>query len=377
MALGLLFSFEAEVHFKPSLAPKPDEHDGRFTMGAEEKSVLFGYPLNYSSSHFILSSNGRYASNNPAFYQKLVKYIQGSILETTSDESSARSSTTYSFDNLSINQRLIPLSSDLKEIGSTGYGQAYRIEYEITNAVESEHNLAFSLMLDVKLGDNDGVVSKCGGKSLVMDKRIEGNTPLDYSFEHNNKVLHIKQDTAHSKRATMVCYGQWSLLKNLLDMSHSQTVKHSTNDAALLLHWKATLKKNEKITFSVILSSNLPQLTMQHHDIKRVIKDTIYFAAGSSALDSLGRQKLGAFIRNYRMRGILIEGYTDATGSEEKNLELAKKRIAVVSTEMQQLGAQYRNILTKSHGEFYATDDAHIDPSHKRDDRKVVLTGWK
>ncbi|TAF33000.1 MAG: hypothetical protein EAZ57_07060 [Cytophagales bacterium] len=367
-------SFDSDIQLNKTLV---DEHDGRFTIGSDDKSILFGYPHNYSSSHFLITSNGKWASNNPAFYRKLVRYVSGSILENTSETGSTRSSTSYSFDNLSITQKLIPLNPKLQEVSSKEYGQFYRIEYEVTNNSDLKHDISMSLLLDLKLGDNDDVVAKCGGKLLAFDKRVEGNTPLDFAFEHNSKVIHVKQDTSRGRRANTACFGQWGYLKNVLDLNQ-HVVDHYTNDGALMLQWKASVQKDETVSFSIILSSNLPKLQAQHHNIKRVSKDTVYFAAGESNLDSASELRIQKFISSYRMRAVLIEGYTDGAGSAVQNLELAKKRIKSVSDKIQLLGIDKKNILIKSHGEFYAANhDPTSATTQTKTDRKVILTGWK
>ena len=106
--------------------------DGRFTMGTfDNKSLLFGFPFSYSTSHFIISADGRYASNADIFNHS-VRYLKG-ILEQKNELASPQSEIKYTFSHLQITQKLTPVNKQFHEIGIGKKGNYYKVEYQIIN----------------------------------------------------------------------------------------------------------------------------------------------------------------------------------------------------------------------------------------------------
>jgi outer membrane protein OmpA-like peptidoglycan-associated protein len=64
-------------------------------------------------------------------------------------------------------------------------------------------------------------------------------------------------------------------------------------------------------------------------------------------------RKLADFMKQYPERTVLIEGYTDSTGSSAHNMELSKRRAQAVSTELESLGVEHRRNAIHSYGEEY------------------------
>jgi hypothetical protein len=103
------------------------EMDGRFTMGTfDNKSLLFGFPFSYSTSHFIISADGRYASNADIFTNS-VRYLKG-ILEQKSELASLQSEIKYTFSHLLISQKLTPLNKQFHEVGIGKKGNYYKVD---------------------------------------------------------------------------------------------------------------------------------------------------------------------------------------------------------------------------------------------------------
>ncbi|MGB2578106.1 outer membrane protein OmpA-like peptidoglycan-associated protein [Elusimicrobium simillimum] len=71
--------------------------------------------------------------------------------------------------------------------------------------------------------------------------------------------------------------------------------------------------------------------------IKVVLKNDILFATGSSELSAAAKQNvadLGKVLKKYPENIIVVEGYTDSTGSEAFNLSLSQKRAQAVYNEL-------------------------------------------
>lgn len=67
--------------------------------------------------------------------------------------------------------------------------------------------------------------------------------------------------------------------------------------------------------------------------------------------------KLAEFLRQYPDRRLLVEGYTDAVGSEDYNLQLSQRRAEAVRMALVQRGIDPLRITTRGYGESYSVAD--------------------
>lgn len=67
--------------------------------------------------------------------------------------------------------------------------------------------------------------------------------------------------------------------------------------------------------------------------------------------------KLAQFLENYPQRTVLIEGFTDSTGSDATNLALSERRSAAVRVALIDKGVNPRRIATRGYGESYPVAD--------------------
>jgi outer membrane protein OmpA-like peptidoglycan-associated protein len=86
----------------------------------------------------------------------------------------------------------------------------------------------------------------------------------------------------------------------------------------------------------------------------------VLFATGQANLKPGGARnmdKLVTFLENYPQRNVLIEGFTDSTGSEATNMELSERRSASLRTGLIDKGVNPRRIATRGYGESYPVAD--------------------
>ncbi len=67
--------------------------------------------------------------------------------------------------------------------------------------------------------------------------------------------------------------------------------------------------------------------------------------------------KLVDFLQNYPQRNVLIEGFTDSTGSEATNMDLSERRSASVRTSLIDKGVNPQRIATRGYGESHPVAD--------------------
>ena len=368
-------------NFLPLINPLDDELiDGRFTIGYGDKSILFGYPYSYSTSHFVLQSSGKYASNNPELSQtRPLKGVLISEIEENSDLTFT-SKVIYTYDNLLITQTLEPVDVNLEELENTSKGNYYKIEYEIENQSDAPRDIEFTLLLDAMIDANDVCKLSADGSNLGLDKKFEG-AKMPHHFSFYNGALQAQLITKHKNAISpdMAYVGQWAYLTNVLQLEQ-QKVGNYTDDSAILLRWNTqTLKKGETRIFRVFygVPKGKEGINLQHHNLATKVQITVYFNANESQLSLEEEARLRKFIGTKRWKAALVEGYTDAKGSELINLGLSKDRINNVGQALQMFGLKYEKILRKSHGEFFARNDETARGNGVDKDRKVVVTVWK
>lgn len=64
-------------------------------------------------------------------------------------------------------------------------------------------------------------------------------------------------------------------------------------------------------------------------------------------------EKVAQFLQEYPERVVMIEGFTDSTGSDAFNLQLSEQRAAAVRTALQGLGVEADRIQTRGYGKEY------------------------
>jgi outer membrane protein OmpA-like peptidoglycan-associated protein len=80
----------------------------------------------------------------------------------------------------------------------------------------------------------------------------------------------------------------------------------------------------------------------------------VLFATGTATLSPMADNeinRLAAFMKEYPDRSVLIEGYTDSTGTEGTNLDLSLNRANAVSNKLVAKGISKSRIATKGFGE--------------------------
>jgi len=72
--------------------------------------------------------------------------------------------------------------------------------------------------------------------------------------------------------------------------------------------------------------------------------------------------KLAAFLKQFPQRKLLVEGYTDAVGTEAYNLELSERRAETIREALVARGLDTTRVVTKGYGKAYpVADNASVD----------------
>ncbi len=90
-----------------------------------------------------------------------------------------------------------------------------------------------------------------------------------------------------------------------------------------------------------------------------------------SALNNV--RKLAEFLRENPTRKVLIEGFTDSTGSAAYNLQLSEQRAQAVKRALVKEGVDFNNIQTVGFGKEYPVAD-NATPASRSMNRRVEVT---
>ncbi len=102
----------------------------------------------------------------------------------------------------------------------------------------------------------------------------------------------------------------------------------------------------------------------------------VLFDVNSAELKPSGRreiQKLADFLNRHQGRQVMIEGYTDSTGSAEHNQRLSERRAQAVERELIRMGVDPRRLVTRGYGQDFpvASNDSS---SGRAMNRRVEVT---
>ncbi len=340
---------------KPSTLPPTKKFDGRFTIGSAGKNLLFGYPYNYSTSHFIVQVGHKTASNDDELGHHST-YLAGK-LTTSNDKGSPKTQVSYDFEGITIVQTLTPTNMSLEEI-TTGFGQYYWIEYSFTNNTTHAKDIHFALMLDAMIAQDDNSLVKNSQQKIPLNTNLASQDLPETLFLYpSNGGLEVGELILGRGKATKpheVAVGIWQHLST--EGYHPKTLhKAYTNDCALHLRWeKKTLKPKENLKLGVYLGSATYRLVALHHQQKASVKHDVFFDLNQSELTTESLATLEKVLERKDYAYLVVEGFTDKTGSPENNYILSQKRVKAVQDYLVQHGINASQILIKSHGQHFA-----------------------
>ena len=102
--------------------------DGRFTVGANNIRLMYGFPIPASTSHFVVKVGDKFASNYKGLGSTVTYICTTKKFKTIGNKKFSEME--FLFENIKIKQRLVPVNDDLAEVDSLTPCRYYRIEYE-------------------------------------------------------------------------------------------------------------------------------------------------------------------------------------------------------------------------------------------------------
>lgn len=377
-----------------------DTSRSQFTIGDRNgKSMLYGFPLPYSTSFFTVSCEDKYATNSNLALDD-VKKIIGLSKKNRDSKGNIYYETEFLFYGLSIKQKLILCDSKLKPMSIikapyyytknntlSAYNERfivinpqnekfYRIEYEIANQTPFEKkDVGLQLLFDLYSNSNDTMKIRADNNPVLQNTSFKGlsipNVINDAGSIKNNICIYPKKD--FSAKVDEIIYGQWqNLSKNLWDSKLPPI--HYYDDGAILFRWlKRDLKPEESFKGVIYVGSeNADSIKLGYDNSYKFQTYSVYFATGKFELTNSDLSKISDNIKKFQSKFILIEGFCDSQGDEEVNYHLAEKRVEEVRNAIVKYGYSPNKILVKVNGKYDADKKSKLNT-----DRRVDINFYK
>ncbi len=345
---GLKHKMEFELESGVNLVDELGD-DGRFTLGAGNQRLMYGYPIPQSTSHFVVNVDGKLGSNTQ--FGKDVEYLKG----LTSFEGSGitpKVVTTFQFEDIKIKQTLLPVDKQGIPI-SHGLAQYYQVSYELVTDQARAKKVGLSLLFDTMMDDNDACAIGANGVLIPYEYEFKGDhIPDELLFYHtpNDTSKLMGSALLNGWNATspdLLIVGRWPILHRVKWEYRARKVRYG--DSAYLLRWENRyLNRQQPITFTTYYGLphwKNPQLRIIMKDNKSVLNSTteVFFENNKSDLDLNAKMKIQELLDNESISivGVILRGYADVTGERSYNFDLSKRRIETVGKIFKSMNIPY------------------------------------
>lgn len=355
--------------------------DGRFTIGTGSKRLMYGYPAPHSTSHFVLSVNGKFASNNPCIGRGSVTYLYGTQRKW-GEGGSLFSEIEFDFDGVRVVQKLIPVDKSFNDVQPGQFGQYYRIEYTLENISDSTKSAGLTLLIDTMIDTNDGAAMEADNVKVSTETKFSGNIPgevLVYKAAGNKNELVASCVTAKGKavKPDELYIGRWRYFYPIVwDVAASG---EQYGDSGILLKWNeqsiASRQKRFVATHYGLPSFAQGEIQMKSYDpfVKRAMSQ-VYFEFGDDKLSEEAKNNLNTLVAGRTLDGIFVEVYTDAVGKDADNLKLSQRRGESIVRYLESLRFSRDQMIVKSHGAQFADKTFASTKGGKAEDRRADIT---
>jgi outer membrane protein OmpA-like peptidoglycan-associated protein len=139
---------------------------------------------------------------------------------------------------------------------------------------------------------------------------------------------------------------------------------------------QAKLLAREAQTHSALLEAQLRELAARQTERGMVITlGDVLFGTDLARLNPEGirtAQKLAVVLEQNPQRTVLIEGFTDSTGSAAHNQDLSERRATAVLNALHEMGVPYDRIALQAYGEGFPVA-ANDSAAHRQLNRRVEI----
>jgi outer membrane protein OmpA-like peptidoglycan-associated protein len=362
------------------------QDDGRFTLGAGERRLMYGFPIPLSTSHFVVKADNNFASNS--YSVRAAQHITTAKRETITEGNSKYVQMRYYFNHLVIVQKIIPVTANLKLAEENEKVQYYQVVYEIENTDSKEKEVGLTLLIDTMIDGNDAAQIGVANESKLFDTEVVLKDSLPerlWVYEkagNTSKMIGELRNSIDTEKVNEVYIGKWSqFFTTLWDVKLSG---EKYKDSGILVRWTSRkIAPKAKTVLSVYYGlpdfkmagkNNSLGLLFDEPEMIESVEDVLYYTGGSPELTTKQATKIDKMLKKIPLNdilGISIEGYSDASGNAEQNYLLSIQRAISVAEYLKKQGIAAYRLMPKGYGDSFARPN--YDKLKNAEDRKVVL----
>lgn len=227
---------------------------------------------------------------------------------------------------------------------------AYVAKQEVAIAQETARQKAAELAVANASAERDRV---------RLDARTREADSAQRSAEYSQRQSERSQRSAEASQRQAVAERQAAneaQLNAVASQRQAATEKQAANDAQLNAQ-VARQQAQDAESRSRQLEAQLKEMEAKKTDRGMVITlGDMLFDTNRAQLKSGGMrnvQKLADFFKQYPQRKVMIEGFTDSTGSDSRNQELSDQRAYSVRLALLEMGIGADRITSRGYGETY------------------------
>ncbi len=382
--------------------------DGRFTLGAGNARLMYGYPVPHSTSHFVIATRDRailsnynekgklvstkrsysaaspkthYGSNSTVFSQEEeseVAYLSG---ETQSKGNPLAPSlqTVFIFRQMKITQHLLPVNKEFEPTKPDELAQYYLVRYTLENLSDSVvKDLRFKLLFDTMIDDNDACIIHADSTRISTETYFQRNIPKEFFlYRKDGKKDDMMGTCITSQKKLKVSapddlfVGRWTVFHRVLwHFKPVEKGKIKYDDSAIMMRWTRTLQPKQTIVFSTLYGlphwkkPELSLLTSEPKLNEAVV--SVFFGLGEAELDAKAKKQITALFQDKDVKGVILDAHADAFGEDGVSWRTSKKRLEAVKNFV---AWRKLPVTPKIHGNELA--DKNKKETGERQDRRV------
>lgn len=226
------------------------------------------------------------------------------------------------------------------------------------------------------------VLSEAERSVEKLNQMVEGNADdqaIDHQLYLTDRKLDIVEATITQKKSDAEVANAEVARKDILLNARTREAEQAKAEASRL---SAEAKAAEN--YADLMAARARELQQTVSDLKAketdrglvLSLDNILFDVNKATLKPGAErtiEKISEFLNEYPDREIIIEGFTDSTGSDEYNLQLSQRRADAVKEALTGNSVEPGRVQTKGYGEAYPVASNDTNPGRLQNRRVEIV----
>jgi len=227
---------------------------------------------------------------------------------------------------------------------------AYVAKQEVAIARETADQKAAELAVTNSAAERDAV-------RLEARTREAESAQRSAQYAQRQSEAAQRQSEASQRSAEQSRRESGAARRNAQDAQQQADAQRQAANVAALNAQDARRQTEDAQSRAILLEQQLREMEAKKTDRGMVVTlGDVLFDTNEAQLKSGGMrnvQKVADFFRQYPQRTVLIEGFTDSTGSDGLNQQLSDRRAGAVRTALLDMGMGAERITSRGYGESY------------------------